>query len=227
VGENVEPQLLLKDFDAVVVCTGATLPRGLAVEGHQLQGVHFAMDYLTISTQALLDGDRRRLRSRPRARTWSFWVVVTRTDCVGTAMRQGCRSLLQAEILPQPPMDRAADNPWPEWPRIYKLDYGQEEAAAKFGSDPRALRDPRSRASRVTRRAASKKSRTVQIAWEKNATGAFIPVNIQAPNARNPRQLVLLRHGFLGPEQPLLKTSASNAMPAATSTPSTASSPPT
>src|SRR5579885_3243046 len=138
VGENVEPMLLLKDFDAIVVCTGARPPRDLAVENRKLRGVHFAMDYLTASTKALLNGgpDHSPIHARDK-----HVVVVgggdTGTDCVATAMRQGCKSLTQIEIMPQPPMERAADNPWPEWPKVYKRDYGQEEAAAKFGSDPR------------------------------------------------------------------------------------------
>ena len=138
VGDNVEAQLLLRDFDATVLCTGATQPRDLPVEGRDLGGVHFAMDYLTASTKALLDGgpDASPIHARGKD------VVVigggdTGTDCVGTAMRQGCRSLMQLEIMAQPPLERAADNPWPEWPKVYKLDYGQEEAAAKFGADPR------------------------------------------------------------------------------------------
>ena len=139
VGENVEAQLLLRDFDATVICTGATQPRDLRIEGRDLAGVHFAMDYLTASTKALLNGGADHSPIHARGRD----VVVigggdTGTDCVGTAMRQGCRSLLQIEILPKPPVERAPDNPWPEWPKVYKLDYGQEEAAARFGADPRA-----------------------------------------------------------------------------------------
>src|SRR5580704_7263833 len=140
VGTNVDAQSLRKDFDAVVLCTGATVPRDLNVDGRQLGGVHFAMDYLTGSTQALLNGgpDHAPIHARDKD------VIVigggdTGTDCVGTAMRQGCRSLIQFEIMPEPPQDRAADNPWPEWPKVYRMDYGQEEAAARFGSDPRVF----------------------------------------------------------------------------------------
>ena len=140
VGDNVEAMLLMKDFDAVVICTGATQPRDLKAEGRNLGGVHFAMEYLTASTKALLNGgaDHSPIHARGK-----HVIVIgggdTGTDCVGTAMRQGCASLTQIEILPQPPMDRADDNPWPEWPKVYKLDYGQEEAAAKFGADPRVV----------------------------------------------------------------------------------------
>ena len=139
VGKNYPADKLLKEFDAVVLCTGATKPRDLPIEGRQLKGVHFAMEFLTANTKSLLEqSQERRLSSPPRGKD----VMVigggdTGTDCVGTAMRHGCRSLIQVEILPKPPLERAANNPWPEWPKVYRLDYGQEEASAKFGDDPR------------------------------------------------------------------------------------------
>jgi glutamate synthase (NADPH/NADH) small chain len=204
VGDNVEPLLLLKDFDAAVLCTGATRPRDLAVPGRALQGVHFAMEYLTTNTKALLDGgpDRAPIHARDKD------VVVigggdTGTDCVGTAMRQGCRSLTQIEILEQPPLERAADNPWPEWPKVYRLDYGQEEAAAKFGADPRVYvttvkaigGDKDGNVQSVT---------TVKMQWRREADGRFTPVELAGSEQTRSAQLVLLAMGFLGPEQPLL-----------------------
>ena len=205
VGENVEPMLLTKDFDAVVICTGATLPRDLPIEGRALEGVHFAMDYLTHSTQSLLAGDAMQAPLHARGKD----VIVigggdTGTDCVGTAMRQGCRSLTQFEIMDKPPMDRAADNPWPEWPRVYKMDYGQEEAAAKFGSDPRAYLTTVQRFNGDAN-GAIKELVTVQVRWEKTATGHLAPVEQRGTEATQPAQLVLLAMGFLGPEQPLLR----------------------
>src|SRR5678816_4452168 len=127
------------EFDAIVLCGGATLPRDLPIPGRELKGVHFAMEFLHKNTKSLLDSNLQDGQFIPAA---DKHVVVigggdTGTDCVGTSMRHGCRSLLQLEILPKPPMDRAKDNPWPEWPKVYRLDYGQEEAAAKFGADPR------------------------------------------------------------------------------------------
>jgi glutamate synthase (NADPH/NADH) small chain len=205
VGENVEAELLVKDFDATVICTGATLPRDLPVEGRALKGVHFAMDFLTVSTQALLKDapDATSITAKGKD------VVVlgggdTGTDCVGTSMRQGCKSLAQIEILGVPPMDRAADNPWPEWPKVYKMDYGQEEAAARFGSDPRVYLTTVKRfngdadgnlASVVT----------VKIRWERNEKGQFTPVEEPGSEQEHPAQLALLAMGFLGPEQALLK----------------------
>jgi len=204
VGDNVEPQIFLKEFNATVLCTGATQPRDLPVEGRGLKGVHFAMEYLTANTKAVLVGDPDGVPMHARGKD----VVVigggdTGTDCVGTAMRQGCRSLTQIEILPKPPMDRAADNPWPEWPKVYKMDYGQEEAAARFGADPRIYLTTVKKfigddAGRV------KELVTVRIRWDRNEKGQFTPVEEPGSEATRPAQLVLLAMGFLGPEQPLL-----------------------
>jgi glutamate synthase (NADPH/NADH) small chain len=205
VGTNIKPQTFLKDYDATVICTGATQPRDLPIEGRSLKGVHFAMEYLTVNTQALLNGgaDHSPIHARDKD------VVVigggdTGTDCVGTAMRHGCKSLVQIEILPKPPQDRAADNPWPEWPKVYKLDYGQEEAAGKFGSDPRVyvttvkkfIGDSEGRVKELI---------TVQIAWEKNEKGQFVSKEVPGSEKTIPAQLVLLAMGFLGPEQMLIK----------------------
>ena len=205
VGDNVEPQLLLRDFDATVLCTGATLPRDLPVEGRSLAGVHFAMDYLTASTKALQDGGPDATPIHARGKD----VVVigggdTGTDCVGTAIRQGCRSLVQLEIMPRPPLERAADNPWPEWPKVYKLDYGQEEAAAKFGDDPRVY------LTTVKKFVGNAKGAleaivTVEVKWSRNQRGQFVPVEVPGTERTRPAQLALLAMGFLGPEQALLK----------------------
>jgi glutamate synthase (NADPH/NADH) small chain len=205
VGDNVEAQLLLKDFDAIVICTGATQPRDLPVEGRNLKGVHFAMEYLTESTKAVLDGGPDRTPIHARGKD----VVVigggdTGTDCVATAMRHGCKSLTQIEIMQRPPMDRADDNPWPEWPKVYKMDYGQEEAAAKFGADPRTYQKTVKRFN-ADQNGAVKEVVTVQVAWQKNDKGQFIPVEVPGTEEVRPAQLVLLAMGFLGPEQMLLK----------------------
>jgi glutamate synthase (NADPH/NADH) small chain len=223
VGDNVEPLLLTKDFDAVVLCTGATLPRDLPVDGRQLKGVHFAMDYLTGSTQWLLEAAAAKAPAKGAAKAAARSgtkaaasidargkdVIVigggdTGTDCVGTAMRQGCRTLTQFEIMPKPPLERADDNPWPEWPRVYKMDYGQEEAAAKFGSDPRVY------VTTVKKfigddQGAVKELVTVEVSWQKNERGQFVPVEVPGTEKTLPAQLVLLAMGFLGPEQGLLR----------------------
>jgi glutamate synthase (NADPH/NADH) small chain len=205
VGDNVEAQLLLRDFDATVLCTGATQPRDLPVEGRNLGGVHFAMEYLTASTRALLGGgpDTSPIHARGRD------VVVigggdTGTDCVGTALRQGCRSVVQIEIMARPPVERATDNPWPEWPKVYKLDYGQEEAAAKYGADPRVYLNT---VKKFVGDAEGKLRElvTVQVKWERNDKGQFVPVEVPGTEQVRPAQLALLAMGFLGPEQALLK----------------------
>ncbi len=205
VGANFRAERLLKEFDAVVLCTGATKARDLPVEGRQLKGVHFAMEFLTSNTRSLLD--RHRNGNFISAEGKDVIVIGggdTGTDCVGTSMRQGCKSLVQIEILPRPPAQRAADNPWPEWPKIYRLDYGQEEAAAKFGADPRIylttakkfIGDADGRLKEVL---------TVQIQWERNDKGQYVPKEVPGTEQIRPAHLVLLAMGFLGPEQPLLE----------------------
>jgi len=205
VGKNYPADKLLKEFDAVVICTGATKPRDLPIEGRGLKGIHFAMDFLTHNTRALLDQHKNGNFISAEGRD----VMVigggdTGTDCVGTAMRHGCSSLVQLEILPQPPMERAKDNPWPEWPKVYRLDYGQEEAAAKFGSDPRVYLTTAKKFVGDDR-GAVKEVHTVQIQWEKNEKGQFVPKEVPGTEQVRPVQLVLLVMGFLGPEQLLIE----------------------
>ena len=204
VGTDYPAQKLLKEFDAVVLCTGATKARDLSVEGRSLKGIHFAMEFLTHNTRALLD--RHKNGNFISAEGKDVIVIGggdTGTDCVGTSMRHGCKSLTQIEILPRPPQERAKDNPWPEWPKVYRLDYGQEEAAAKFGADPRVylttvkkcIGDDHGQVKEVL---------TVEIQWEKNDKGQFIPKEVPGSEKVRPAQLVLLAMGFVGPEQPLL-----------------------
>jgi glutamate synthase (NADPH) small chain len=205
VGKDYPAEKLLKEFDAVILCTGATKPRDLPIEGRNLKGIHFAMEFLHANTKAILD--RQRNGNYISAEDKDVVIIGggdTGTDCVGTSMRHGCRSLVQLEILPCPPMQRAADNPWPEWPKVYRLDYGQEEAAAKFGADPRvylttAKKFEGDEAGNV------KAVHTVQIEWQKNEKGQFVPKEVPGTEKILPAQLVLLAMGFLGPESPLLE----------------------
>jgi glutamate synthase (NADPH/NADH) small chain len=204
VGTNYPAGALIRDFDAVVLCTGATKPRDLPIEGRNLKGVHFAMEFLTANTKSLLDGHKN---GRFISAEGKDVIVIgggdTGTDCVATAMRHGCRSLVQVEILPRPPMERALDNPWPEWPKIYRLDYGQEEVAAKFGADPRVYLTTAKRFAGDDQ-GQVKEIVTVEAKWEKNEKGQWIPKEIPGTEKILPTQLVLLAMGFLGPEQPLL-----------------------
>ena len=204
VGKDFPVENLLREFDAVVLCTGATKPRDLLIEGRQLQGIHFAMDFLTANTKAMLDKHQNGSFISAEGKD----VVIigggdTGTDCVGTSIRHGCNSLVQLEILPKPPSVRAADNPWPEWPKVYKMDYGQEEAAAKFGDDPRVYLTTATKFE-GDENGKIKAVHTVQVHWEKNEKGQFIPNHIPGTERVLPAQLVLLAMGFLGPEQPLL-----------------------
>ncbi|MBE9013764.1 FAD-dependent oxidoreductase, partial [Pseudanabaenaceae cyanobacterium LEGE 13415] len=119
------------------------------------------------------------------------------------SIRHGCNSVVQLEILPQPPAERAANNPWPEYPKVYKMDYGQEEAAAKFGSDPRAYLRTATKFE-GDENGNVKAIHTVEVHWERNEQGQFIPKHVAGTEKVIPAQLVLLAMGFLGPEQPLL-----------------------
>ena len=196
---------MLKEFDAVILATGATQPRDLPVEGRNLKGVHFAMEFLTANTRALLD--RHKNGNFIDAAGKDVIVIGggdTGTDCVGTSLRQGCKSLVQLEILPKPPLQRAADNPWPEWPKIYLMDYGQQEAAAKFGADPRVYLTTVKKFNGDAH-GHVKEALTVQIQWERNDKGQFAPKEVPGTEKVLPAQLVLLAMGFLGPEQPLLE----------------------
>jgi glutamate synthase (NADPH/NADH) small chain len=206
VGKAYPAEKLMKEFDAVVLALGATKPRDLPVEGRDLKGVHFAMEYLLKNTKSLLDS---KLQDGSHISGRDKHVVVigggdTGTDCVGTAMRHGCRSLVQFEILPKPPDQRAADNPWPQWPKVYKLDYGQEEAAAAFGRDPREYLISTKRFV-GNEKGELKELHTVNIRWEKGANGR--PALVEVPESLRiwPADLVLLAMGFLGPEEQLLK----------------------
>lgn len=203
VGKNFAAEKLLKEFDATVLATGATKPRDLPIEGRNLKGIHFAMEFLHSNTKALLDK-----AATPITAAGKDVIIIgggdTGTDCVGTSMRHGCKSLVQIEILPKPPMQRAKDNPWPEWPKVYRMDYGQEEAAAKFGDDPRIY------LTTVKKFVGDengnvKEAVVVQIEWKKDAQGRFVPQEIAGTEKTIPAQLVLLAMGFLGPEQPLLE----------------------
>ena len=203
VGQDYETDRMMEEFEAVALCGGAARPRDLSLEGRSLKGIHFAMEFLHGNTKSLLDSnheDGRYLSAKDKD------VIVigggdTGTDCVGTALRHGCRSLVQFEILAKPPDARAEDNPWPQWPKVYRLDYGQEEAEALFGRDPRTycvmskrfLGDENGHVRAV---------HTVETEWLKGNGDGGRPTPREIPGTQRewPAQMVLLAMGFLGPE---------------------------
>jgi glutamate synthase (NADPH/NADH) small chain len=212
VGKAIPAQKLMDEYDAVVLCGGATKPNDFFAntEGRHLKGIHFAMEFLHGNTKHLLDsrhsyannGNGHLLTAKDKV------VIVlgggdTGTDCVGTSLRHGCRSLLQLEIVPKPPLERTADNPWPQWPRVYKLDYAQSEAAALWGGDPRRYAVQTSRFlgdddGHV------RAIETVDVEWVVD-NGRPMPRNIPGTERILPAQLVLFALGFRGPEETMLE----------------------
>lgn len=202
VGKDISAKKLAEDFDAVVLCGGATKPRGLNVEGKELKGVYFAVDFLSQNTKSLLDSglcDGKNINVKDKN------VIIigggdTGTDCVATSLRHGCKSVYQFEIMPEPPTCReGASNPWPEWPKKLKVDYGQQEAIAVAGSDPRNYLIS---TTKIAGNAQGEVSQvhTVQIEWVKDATGRMSPKPIAGSEKVWPADVVLLAMGFLGPE---------------------------
>ncbi len=205
IGKDLSANKLRDDYDAMVLCCGATKPRDLSIDGRNLRGIHFAIEFLHGNTKHLLDHEFK--GSPPISANGKHVIVIgggdTGTDCVGTSMRHQCKSITQFEIMPQPPDERQPDNPWPEWPKVYRLDYGQEEAAARFGTDPRSylimtekfIGDDNGHV---------KTLHTTNVEWAKDNNGRFFPKKIPGSEKTWPADLVLLAMGFLGPEDTIL-----------------------
>ncbi|NGP89410.1 glutamate synthase subunit beta [Fodinibius halophilus] len=205
VGTDLSTRELTDNHDAIILATGATKPRDLDIEGRELDGIHFAMEFLHKNVESLLDSnheDDNYISAKDKE------VIVigggdTGTDCVSTSMRHGCKDITQFEILPKPPGNRSTDNPWPEWPHIYKVDYGQEEAKAKFGDDPREYQvmtkkfvgDDKGNVTAL---------HTVEVEWKTDGKGQKVPKEIPGTEKVWEADLILLALGFLGPESPLL-----------------------
>ena len=202
VGKDISPKDLQSEFDAVLLACGATKPRDLPIPGREAKGVHFAMDFLTSNTQQRVHGDN--LGADFISAEGKDVIVIgggdTGTDCIGTSLRHGCRSMVNFELLPQPPAERADDNPWPEWPRIFRVDYGHEEAEAKFGKDPREYQIL-SKEYLVDDEGKLKGIKTVNVEWTKNDEGGWQMAEVEGSEKEWPAQLILLAMGFLGPEQ--------------------------
>jgi glutamate synthase (NADPH/NADH) small chain len=206
IGRHIPADRLTSDYEAIVLCGGATQARDLPVEGRKLGGIHLAMDFLTANTKSLLDSnhaDGNYVSAKGKD------VVVigggdTGTDCVGTSIRHGARSVVQLEILARPPDQRAADNPWPQWPKTFKVDYGQDEARALFGADPRQFQVLTKRF--VDDGAGNVKAlEVVQVEWARGPDGRFGPKEVPGTQRTIPATLVLLALGFVGPEKPMLQ----------------------
>jgi glutamate synthase (NADPH/NADH) small chain len=208
VGTQYPIDKLRAKFDAIVLCGGATKPNDLQIPGRELQGIHFAMDFLRGNTKRLLD-EREGIHTNGHVNSVPFIsaegrsVIVigggdTGTDCVATSLRHNCKALAQFEIVPRPPDERAKDNPWPQWPRIFKQDYGQVEAQARFGADPRTFQISTKRfvgdeQGRV------KELHTVKVDM-KFQDGRMQFIEIPDTEEVWPADLVLLAMGFRGPE---------------------------
>ena len=201
VGKNVDPKKLIADNDAVLLATGATKPRDLPIPGRQLRGVHFAMEFLTANTASLLDSDHQdgKYISAKGKKVVVIGGGDTGCDCIGTSMRHGCSQLVNFELLDRPPEDRASDNPWPQWPRIFRTDYGHEEATEKFGQDPRTY-NILSKEFVDDGQGNVKGIKTVRVEW-KFENGKMNMTEIPGSEQIIDADLVLLAMGFLGPEQ--------------------------
>ncbi len=202
IGKDLPAQELVTEYDAVVLCAGAGKARRLQVEGHDLKGVHFALDFLKGSTRSLLDGnayDSNFISAQDKN------VIIigggdTGTDCVAAAIRQNCRSIHQFEIQPELPDRRIeSSNPWPEWPRKQKVDYGQAEAISISGTDPRHYL-------LSTRKIVGNQQgevqavHTVDVNWFRSAAGVLEPIDVPGSEKVWTADLVLLALGFVGTE---------------------------
>jgi NAD(P)H-dependent glutamate synthase small subunit len=200
VGRTLDGAELKSQSDAIVLATGATSPRNLDVPGRALAGVHYAMEFLTANTRSLLNSgleDGLYISAKDKK------VVVigggdTGADCIGTALRHGCRTLVNLELLEQPPAQRAPENPWPLWPKILRTDYAHEETIARDGADPRSY-------AIVTKEfldsgaGAVGRLKVARVEWKRNGARAQmveVPGSVEYLDA----DLVLLAMGFLGPE---------------------------
>ena len=203
VGKDITAAELLKDFDRVILCCGASNPRDIKAEGRDAKGIYFAVDFLKTTTKSLLNSDFKDKRY-VSAKGKNVLVIGggdTGNDCVGTSIRQGCKSIVQLEMMPKPPVCRAASNPWPEWPKILKTDYGQEEAIAVFGQDPRIYETTvkefvKDKDGNVV------KAKCVKLDWKKDPkTGRMNMSEIEGSEYEIPCDIVLIAAGFLGSQE--------------------------
>ena len=201
--KEVSLQSLRDSFDAVVICTGATVARDLKIKNRELDGIHFAMEFLHKNTKSLLDSE---LSDGQYISAKDKHVIVigggdTGNDCIGTSIRHGAKSVTNFELLPQPPPERARDNPWPQWPRIFRIDYGHTEVKQHYGEDPREY-------CVMTKEFIGEDGRVTgininRVEWTKSPTGGWDMKPVEGSEQYFPADLVLLSMGFLGPDDRL------------------------
>ena len=196
VGEKVKVSALKKEYDAVVLCCGAKQPRALNAEGMEgCEGIYFAVDFLKAATRNILDIES--LPAKFDAKDKHVVIVGggdTGNDCIGTVIRMGCKSVTALEMMPKPPVERAANNPWPEWPKTLRTDYGHVEAQEVFGEDPRVFKT-------TVKKVISKKGRiteieTVEVGFDKGKL-----VNVKGSEKKIKCDLLLIAAGFIGAEK--------------------------
>ena len=198
VGTTISAEEIETSFDSVVICVGATVPRDLKIPGRTLKGIHFAMDYLRGATSELLGGNEAAISATDK-RVAVIGGGDTGTDCLGTAIRQGCKSVVNLEIVTRPPDERQESNPWPQWPLVFRTDYGHAEAEAKYGNDPRQF------AVETVEFVGNNDwnltgLRTVDVDWTKERPGIAPFTGIEGTEKLIEADLVFLALGFLGPD---------------------------
>ncbi|MGL5259489.1 MAG: glutamate synthase subunit beta [Lachnospiraceae bacterium] len=200
VGKDIKANTMLKDFDKIILACGASNPRDINVEGRDATGIYFAVDYLTMNTKSLLDSN---FADKQFVDTKGKNVIIigggdTGNDCLGTAIRHGAKSVVQIEMMPKAPDKRTDDNPWPEWPKICKTDYGQEEAIALFGNDPR-IYESTVKEFIKDKKGALKGVKIVKLQWVKDkATGRMNMVEVAGSEKVLDADYVFIAAGFLG-----------------------------
>ncbi|MFR0800139.1 MAG: glutamate synthase subunit beta [Suilimivivens sp.] len=203
IGKDIKAEKLLKEYDRVVLACGASNPRDISVPGRDAKGIYFAVDFLKTNTKSLLDSD---FEDKKYVDTKGKNVVIigggdTGNDCVGTSIRHGCKSVTQIEMMPKAPDTRSASNPWPEWPKICKTDYGQKEAIAVFGHDPR-IYESTVKEFVKDKNGSLKAVKIVKLSWEKDpASGRMKMSEVPGSEQTLPAEIVLIAAGFLGSQK--------------------------
>ena len=203
VGKDIKAEKLLKEYDRVVLACGASNPRDISVPGRDAKGIYFAVDFLKANTKSLLDSD---FEDKKYVDTKGKNVVIigggdTGNDCVGTSIRHGCKSVTQIEMMPKAPDTRSVSNPWPEWPKICKTDYGQKEAIAVFGHDPR-IYESTVKEFVKDKNGSLKAVKIVKLSWEKDpASGRMKMSEVPGSEQTLPAEIVLIAAGFLGSQK--------------------------